>query len=102
MTYGLFGTFTATPGRRDDLVAYLLRAAELMAANPCCLLYLVATTEEPDEVAVTELWTDEEAHDASLHDPGVPELIAEARPVIAGVAAQTRLTVHGGTGLAGR
>jgi quinol monooxygenase YgiN len=101
MTYGLFGSFMAAPGRRDDLVGYLLRAAQLMEANPSCLLYLVATTERPDEVAVTEVWTSEDAHDASLHDAGVAELIAQARPVIAGLAGQTHLGVRGGKGLGG-
>jgi len=101
MTYGLFGSFMATPGRRDDLAGYLLQAAQLMEANASCLLYVVATTEQPDEVAVTEVWTDEASHDASLHDEGVPELIAKARQVIAGVAGQTRLNVRGGKGLGG-
>lgn len=99
VAYGLFGSFTATPGMRDELVGYLLRAAGLMRANPECLLYLVATTEKADEVAVTEVWTDEAAHAASLQEPGVPELIAQARPVIAGVAGPTRLSVRGGKGL---
>ncbi len=98
MTYGLIGSFTAVPGKRADLVDYL-RAADLMRANPKCLLYLVATTGQADEVAVTEIWTDEAAHDASLREPGVPELIAEARPVLAGVPGQTRLVVQGGKGL---
>lgn len=99
MTFGLFGSFTAAPGKRDELVDYLLRAAQLMQPNPSCLLYLVATTEQADEVAVTEVWTDETAHEASLLDAGVSELIAEARPVIAGVAGQTRLTLRGGKGI---
>ena len=99
MTYQLFGSFTALPGKREELASYLLRAAELMQSNPACLLYLVATTDRDDEVAVTEVWTDQAAHDASLHDPGVPELITEARPVIAGMAGQTPLTVLGGKGL---
>lgn len=99
MTYGLFGSFIAAPGRRDELVGHLLQAAQLMENNPSCLLYLVATTEQPDEVAVTEVWTDEGAHDASLQDEGVPELIAQARPVIAGMGGQTRLSVRGGKGL---
>ena len=100
MTYGLFGSFTAAPGRREELVDHLLQAAQLMQANPGCLLYLVATTEQPDEVAVTEVWTDEGAHDASLQDEGVRELIAQARPAVAGMSGQTRLSVRGGKGLA--
>lgn len=101
MAYGLHGSFRATPGKADELAGYLLRAAQLLEADDDCLLYLVATTDEPDEVAVTEVWTDEASHDASLHHEGVPELIAEARQVIAGVAGQTRLTVRGGKGLGG-
>ncbi len=97
--YGLFGSFLAVSGKRDELADYVLRAANLMRSNPECLLYLVATTEQADEVAVTEVWIDEAAHDASLQQAGVPELIAEARPVIAGVAGQTRLSVRGGKGL---
>src|SRR3954452_24393719 len=99
MTYALFGSFTAAAGKRDQRVEYLLRAAQLMEANADCLLYLVATTEQADEVAVTEVWTSEAAHDASLHDRGVPELIAEARPIIAGLTGQTHLTVRGGKGV---
>ena len=71
-------------GKQDELVGYLLRAAWLMQPNPSCLLYLVATTEQDNEVAVTELWTDKTAHESSLRDAAVLELIAEARPVIAG------------------
>jgi len=29
MTYGLFGKFSARPGRHDDLITYLLKAAKL-------------------------------------------------------------------------
>jgi quinol monooxygenase YgiN len=98
MTYGLFGSFSAAPGTRDELVGHLLHAAELLADNEDCLLYLVATTESPDEVTVTEAWTDEAAHDASLDDEATRDLIAKARPLIVGMA-QTRLTFSGGKGL---
>lgn len=98
MTYGLFGTMTAAPGRGEDLVAHLLRAADQVRAFPDCLLYLIATTERPDEVAVTEMWRTREAHDASLTDPGVQALIAEVRPILAGFGEQMVLDVRGGLG----
>ncbi len=69
--YGLTGAFLAAPGKRDELVAHMLEAADLMGAVPGCLLYLVSTTEDADEVAITELWTDKAAHEASLQAPGV-------------------------------
>ncbi len=97
--YGLTGGFLAAPGKRDELVAHMLEAAALMGAVPGCLMYLVSTTEDADEVAITELWTDEAAHDASLQAPGVGELIGKARPVIAGMSGRSVLTVLGGKGL---
>ncbi len=62
-------------------------------------MYLVATTDDPDEVAVTEVWSDAQSHLESLQDPGIPELISRARPSIAGVKGQTRLQVLGGKGV---
>ena len=50
-------------------------------------------------MAITELWTDEAAHEASLQAPGVGGLIAKARPVIAGMSGRSVLTVLGGKGL---
>ena len=97
--YGLTGAFLAAPGKRDELVAHMLEAVELMGAVPGCLMYLVSTTEDVNEVAITELWTDEAAHEASLRAPGVADLIGRARPVIAGMSGRSVLTVLGGKGL---
>jgi quinol monooxygenase YgiN len=99
MTYGLVGSLTTTPGRRDDLVALLLRAAELLEDNAGCLQYLVGTGDDPDTVWVSELWTDRAAHDSSLEPEAVQVVIAEARPLIAGMAEPTQLDVRGGKGM---
>lgn len=101
MTYGLFGKFAAQPGRRDDLVGYLLQAAKLLERNHDCVHYVVSTSDEPEAVWVSEVWTDEAAHDASLEPEDIRALIQEVRPLIAGMSDQTRLTVHGGKGLPG-
>lgn len=101
MSYGLIGTFTAQPGRRDDLVDILLEAARLLGRDPGCLHYVVSTADEPDTVWVTEVWTDRAAHDASLEPEDVRELIQQAMPLIAGMGEQTHLLVHGGKGLPG-
>ncbi len=77
------------PDKREELVAHMLETAELMRHVPGCLLYLVATTEDPNEVAITELWTDQGAHEASLQAPGVGEFIGRARPVMQGCPAGT-------------
>lgn len=99
MTYGLFGKFTAHPGKRDDLLGYLLQAAKLLDRNPGCIHYIVSTSDEPEAVWVSEVWTDEVAHDASLEPEDIQALIQQARPLIAGMSDQTRLTVQGGKGL---
>jgi quinol monooxygenase YgiN len=102
MTYGVTGKFSALPGRRDDLVGYLLQAAELLERNPGCVHYIVSTSDEPEAVWVSEVWIDEAAHDASLKSTDIQALIQEARPLIAGMSDQTQLTVHGGKGLSVR
>lgn len=96
--YGLTGAFLAAPGKRDELVTHMLAAADLMRSVPGCLMYLVSTTQDADGVAVTELWTDQAAHEASLQAPGVGELIEKARPVIAGMSGRSVLNVLGGKG----
>ncbi len=101
MAYGLFGKFTAHPGKRDELVGYLLQAAELLERNPGCIHYVVSTSDEPEAVWVSEVWTEQAAHDASLEPDDIRALIKEARPLIAGMSDQTELTVHGGKGLPG-
>ncbi|MDQ3627955.1 MAG: antibiotic biosynthesis monooxygenase [Actinomycetota bacterium] len=99
MSYGLFGNFTAATGKREDLVGYLLRASELLERNPDCIQYIVSTSEGSDAVYVSEIWTSQAAHDASLEPEDIRALIQEARPLIAGMADQTHLTVHGGKGV---
>lgn len=101
MTYGLFGKFSAHPGRRDELVGYLLQAARLLERNHDCLHYIVSTSDEPEAVWVSEVWTDEAAHDASLEPDDIRALIQKARPLIEGMSHRTQLTVHGGKGLSG-
>lgn len=101
MTYGLTGKFEALPGRGEELVEYLLQAADLLKANADCLLYLVSTTEESDAVWVSEAWTDAAAHARSLEPEDIRSLIQQARPLIAGMSDRTELDVRGGKGLPG-
>jgi quinol monooxygenase YgiN len=62
-----YGKAVAHPGRGGELAAHLLAAADDLAADPGCELYLVNhQAGEPDVVWVTELWRDQKALDASL------------------------------------
>jgi len=91
MAYGLFGMFSAQPGRRNHLVGHLLPAAQLLEQDHNCIHYVVRTSDEPEAVWVFEVWTDVAAHDASLDPPDIQALIQEARPLIAGMSDQTQL-----------
>ena len=99
MLYGVFGKFSAQPGKGDELVQHLLQAAAVLGRNPDCVHYVVSTSDEPDAVWVSEVWTSREAHDRSPAPEDVRALIQQARPLIAGMSDRTELTVHGGKGL---
>ena len=96
----MHGAFKAQPGKGAQLAGILLEAAEGLRADERCLLYVVShDLAQPDMVWVTEAWTDRDAHDASLRAPGVPEMIARARPLIAGLEGRAEFTPLGGKGL---
>ena len=95
--YGLIGKMRAQPGKRADLIAILLEGTDEM---PGCLAYIVAEdAAEADAIWITEVWTDEAAHKASLKLPVVQAAIAKGRPMIAGFDSQTVLRPVGGLGL---
>jgi quinol monooxygenase YgiN len=94
----MHGCFKAQPGKGGELAEILLAAAEALRAEDSCLLYVVSR-EGADAIWVTEVWTDREAHDASLNAPGVPEAIARARPLIAGMEGRAEFEPLGGKGV---
>ena len=95
--YGLIGRMTAVAGRRDALTAILL---EGVAGMPGCLSYIVAhDPAEVDALWVTEVWTDEAAHRASLQIPEVKAAIHKGLPLIATFEDARVTTPVGGVGL---
>ena len=81
----MYGKITAQPGRRDALVAILLEAAALLQDDPDCLIYIVNISgTELDAIWVTEVWSSQAAHAASLTRDDVRELIGRGMPLIAG------------------
>ena len=81
--HGLIGKFTAIEGKRDELSAILLEGLRDMPGN---LSYIVAN-DPSDENAlwITEVWTDGDAHKASLTMESVQSAIQKGRPLIAGM-----------------
>lgn len=97
--FGLYGKITAQPGQRDALVAGLLEAAALMQHVPGCELYIVnASATEPDVVWMTEVWSSEAAHQASLAPDEIKALIKRNIPLIAG-GERIEIVPIGGKGL---
>jgi quinol monooxygenase YgiN len=100
LVFGMHGCFKAEPGKGPELEAILLEAADALRADERCLLYVVSRgIDDPDAIWVSEAWTDREAHDASLRAPGTPEMIARARPLIAGMEGRAEFAPVGGKGL---
>ncbi len=95
--YGLIGRMTAVAGQRDALAALMLEGTKGM---PGCLSYVVAA-DPADEVSlwITEVWTDQAHHRASLALPAVQATIARARPLIAGFSDRHETRPLGGVGL---
>ncbi|MBX9452902.1 MAG: antibiotic biosynthesis monooxygenase [Mesorhizobium sp.] len=97
--YGLIGRMQAAPGQRDALLDLLLEGSGDM---PGCLSYIVARDPaDGDAIWVTEVWTDEASHKASLALPAVQAAIAKARPLIAGFDSHTVTEPVAGIGLPG-
>lgn len=94
--YGLIGQMKAAPGRRDELIGYLIEGSAAMPGN---LGYGVwKDLADADAIWITEVWKDEAAHKASLHLPQVQEAIRKARPIIAGFGARAEVSPVAGTG----
>jgi quinol monooxygenase YgiN len=95
--YGLIGKIRATPGNRDALIGLLLEGTGDM---PGCLSYVIARDpSDEDALWVTEVWTDETHHKASLSLPSVQAAIARARPIIAGFDSHVVTEPVGGVGI---
>ena len=98
--FSLYGKFTVQDGERDTMVEILLEAAESMANFEECEIYLVNINEtEPDSVYVYEVWSSEEAHQASLSLEFTQKLIQRAKPIITGMDRVSTLKTMGGKGV---
>lgn len=79
--YGLIGKMRAHPGQRDALIAILLEGTTNM---PGCLTYTIAKDlQDADAIWITETWTTQANHKASLSLPAVQAAITKGRPLIA-------------------
>lgn len=95
--YGLIGKMKCVQGQRDTLAAILI---EGVAGMPGCLSYVVAKDPtDADALWITEAWTDQASHKASLSLPAVRQAISNGRPLIAGFGERYVTEPLGGHGL---
>lgn len=95
--YGLIGSFSAQPGKRDDLIALMTQG---FGAMPGCKSYVVAKDpDDADKIWITEVWDSADSHKASLTIPAVAEVIKQAMPLIASFGQHTVTQPVGGYGL---
>jgi quinol monooxygenase YgiN len=98
--FGLYGKIKTHPGQRDQLIDFLLKAAETLGDLEGCYIYIINRDPgDPDAIWVTEVWRSQADHQASLTDERVKAIIAAARPLIAGMSDRVELTPVGGKGL---
>jgi quinol monooxygenase YgiN len=93
--YGLIGKMRTAPGKRDEVIAFLLEGVKDMPGN---LSYIVAhDPADADAIWITEAWDSQESHKASLALPAVQNAIKQARPFITGFGERFETTPVGGT-----
>lgn len=98
--YAMTGKLIAQNGKRDELVAILKQAADLVGKLPDCRLYVVCEDlSNETHVWVFETWSDKQTHDASLSDEKVRSLIANARPLLAAAPDGAELRIVGAHGV---
>ena len=95
MTFANVGSLGTKPGKRDAVVAILLRPMPGLREAGCLLYEVGVNDDEPDTVFVCELWESPEAHQASLQLDSVRAAIAEAMPLLSGGMGGSRFTVLG-------
>jgi quinol monooxygenase YgiN len=96
MPYGRLGSMKARPGRRDDVVAILVRGLDELRAAGCDSYVVGVAEDDEDTIWVTEVWRSREEHRASLALPSVKAAIAEAMPMLTGDFTSQEMRVAGG------
>jgi quinol monooxygenase YgiN len=95
--YGMIGKMIAVAGKRDELIENMLGSIGQM---PGCLSYVVhKDTKDENAIWISEAWTDEASHKASLSLPEVRAAIQRSKPLIASFGEYVITEPAGGHGL---
>ena len=94
MTYGLFGKFTAQPGKRDDVrKVWEKHMAPAISANPGHTAYFYCfDNNEPNSIYAFQQYLSVEASQDFLQTSGYAAYLKEVEPLLAGPPQITALT----------
>lgn len=95
MVFANAGTLGTVPGKRDELVAHLIKRSSALKELGCFMYEVGVNEDEPDTVFVVELWESAAVHRASLARSEVQASIAEARTLLSGEFGGFRFEVIG-------
>ena len=87
------------PGKRQRVVEILIESGKLFDDNPACLLYLVSeSTDDPNLIWVTDLWTSQQEHAEALKAPELRPFVQEAMELLEDMPEQIDIRPVGGKG----
>ena len=82
-TFGIQVKLKAAPGKGDRLAQIMLEVAAIIEHLPGCQTFIVMQAlADPDEVLITEVWDNQQTHQASLTNKQVLDLINASRYII--------------------
>lgn len=97
--FGVQASILAVEGKSSELAGAILMAANIAKTMEGCELYVVLLSKDtPGLLLITEVWTTQSAHKASLENIEIRSIIEQARPLIARFDHQWSLPL-GGKGL---
>jgi quinol monooxygenase YgiN len=97
--YGYIASMRTRPGKRDEVVAHLLKSIDGLPAAGCLSYVVGECPDDDDRIWVTEVWESAEHHASSLERPETKAAIAAAMPLLTGEFTQQETRVVGGLGI---
>jgi quinol monooxygenase YgiN len=97
--YGYIGSMRTRPGKRDDVIAHLVKGLDGLPAAGCRSYVVSECPDDAERIWVTEVWESAEHHAASLQLPEIKAAIATAMPLLTGEFTSQETRVVGGLGL---
>ncbi|PZS15470.1 MAG: hypothetical protein DLM57_12720 [Pseudonocardiales bacterium] len=90
----------AVPGKRDEVVAKFLEAADVQRENADCEVMVVSTApDSADIVYLTEVWSSKDAWESARSSAQIQAWAASMAALVADSPESTPLDVAGGNGL---